>query len=121
MTAEDEWLGSTATDPARRSITTKNLTGPDIDIFKSDSSKFEIGGNDTKAAMNINTAEKYSRSVTIPAAITRKNNPNIQRKIPLNVIFTGSFWPICIPHFSFQVIGQKNIYKLVKNPRLSLY
>ena len=72
MTAEDEWLGSTAADPTRRSITTKNLTGPDSEIFKSDSSKFEIGGNDTKAAMNINTAEKYSRSVTVPKAITIK-------------------------------------------------
>ena len=80
---------------------TKNLTGPDIEIFKSDSSKFEIGGNDTKAAMNINTAGKYSRSVTISAAIIIKNNPNIQRNIPLNIIFNGSFEFICLPHFSF--------------------
>ena len=69
----------------------KNLTGPDSEIFKSDSSKFEIGGNDTKPAANINTAGKYSRSVTISKAITITNNPNIQRNIPLNVIFTGSF------------------------------
>jgi len=72
-------------------MTNKNLTGPDIEIFKSDSSKFEIGGKDIKAAINMNTAEKYSCSISISKAITRKNNPNIQRKIPLNVIFTGSF------------------------------
>jgi predicted transcriptional regulator len=72
-------------------ITTKNLTGPDIEIFKSDSSKFEIGGKDTKAAINMNTAEKYSRPVTIPNAITIKYSPNIQRSIPLNVIFNGFF------------------------------
>jgi hypothetical protein len=72
-------------------MTNKNLIGPDIEIFNSNSSNFEIGGKDTKAAINMNTAEKYSRSVTIPNAITKKYNPNIQRSIPLNVIFSGSF------------------------------
>lgn len=73
------------------SINNDSIYGSDIEIFNSDSSKFEIGGKDTKAAINMNTAEKYSRSVTIPKAITIKYNPNIQRNIPLNVIFTGSF------------------------------
>jgi hypothetical protein len=91
MAAEDELLCSTATDPARRIMTNKNLTGPDIEILDSDSSNFEIGGNDTKAATNINTAEKYSCSVTIPKAITIKYSPNIQRNIPLNVILSGFF------------------------------
>jgi hypothetical protein len=77
-------------------MTTKNLTGPDSEIFKSDSSKFEIGGKDTKAAINTNTAEKYSLFVTIPKAITKKYNPNIQRSIPLNVILNGSFLFISI-------------------------
>jgi hypothetical protein len=93
MAVEDEFelLCSTAIDPARRIMTNKNRIGPDIEIFNSDSSKFEIWGKDTKAAINMNTAEKYSRSVTIANAITTKNKPNIQRSIPLNVIFIGSF------------------------------
>jgi len=82
-------------------MTNKNLTEPNIEIFNSDSSKFEIGGKDTKAAINMKTAEKYSLSVIIPKAIARKYNPNIQRSIPLNVIFNGSFLPICIPQFKF--------------------
>jgi hypothetical protein len=53
-------------------MTNKNLTGPDIDTLDADSSKFEIGGKDTKAAININTAEKYSHYITSPEAITRK-------------------------------------------------
>ena len=82
-------------------MTNKNLTEPNIEIFNSDSSKFEIGGKDTKAAINMNTAGKYSRSVTITEAINIIDNPNIQRSIPLNVIFNGSFLPICIPQFKF--------------------
>jgi hypothetical protein len=42
-------------------MTNKNLTGLDIETFNSDSSKFEIGGKDTKAAINMNTGEKYSK------------------------------------------------------------
>jgi len=72
-------------------MTNKNRIGPDIEIFNSDSSKFEIGGKDAKAAINMNTAEKYSCSVTIPNAITIKYSPNIQRSIPLNVILSGFF------------------------------
>ena len=91
MNVEDELLWSTTTDPDKRIITNKNLTGPDIEILDSDSSKFEIGGKDTKAAINTNSAEKYSCSVAIPKAITIKYSPNIQRSIPLNVILSGFF------------------------------
>jgi len=103
MTAEDEWSWSTTTDPARRIITTKNLTGPDIETLDSDPSKFENGGKDTKAAINMNTAEKYLCSVTSSEAIIMKDSPNIQRNIPLNVIFIGSFWPICMHQCSFAI------------------
>jgi hypothetical protein len=51
----------------------------------------------------MNTAENYSRSVTIPEAITRKNNPNIQRSIPLNVIFSGFFDPFLYPNSNFSI------------------
>ena len=107
MTAEDEWSWSTTTDPTRRSITTKNLTGPDIEILDSDPSKFEIGGDDTKDAINTKTAEKYSCCATSPKAITRKYSPNIQRSIPLNVILSGFFDQFVYPNKFTSNISEK--------------
>ncbi len=89
-------------------MTNQNRTGPNIEIYNSDSNKFEIRGKATKAAINMNTAEKYSRSVTISEAIIIKNNPNIQRSIPLNVIFNSFFdpfvYPIQIFHDYFKIV-----------------
>jgi hypothetical protein len=51
----------------------------------------------------MNIAEKYSRSVTIPEEITKKNDPNIQRGIPLNVIFSGFFDPFLYLNSNFSI------------------
>lgn len=94
-------MGSTANDPAKNIITIENLTALDTERVNFESIKFEISGNNNKTTINMNTDEKYSCTIIIPKASITKHNPNIQRSIPLNVIFTGSFWLICIPQFKF--------------------
>jgi len=94
-------MGSTANDPAKKIITIKNLIVLDTERFNLESIKFEIGGNNKKTTINMNTAEIYSCTIIIPKAIATKHNPSIQRNIQLNVIFTGFFWPICISQFKF--------------------